>query len=327
MAKQTTVTTQKFDEVAEVLKEISNGRDVEPGKAKKAIEKYNNMTGDLAFYKKEFEEKDAKSNKVRRKRQDELEKLNEEKTALKKKVNELEQRLSSVLGQKITADNPDIADLSDPHRPTKLVEKFRSLYDDEWTNAYEELDKLCSNKKEDKIISVLVDLIKAVDNICGAISVQQIGLTLAVIKDDLTNPKLSKGKDTYSGDKTEMNKTQENKLTEMVKNLRKELAELSVSPVCKIFYDYKLKHTLKGLKMDEAPKMNEYVRRLIHIIWMMKSQDPPMVLVWPDAGKPVNKDRFTFYTKSGDVVAFVVWPSVLLHKDGPQMSKGVVQGK
>lgn len=42
-------------------------------------------------------------------------------------------------GAKLTDDNPSIFDLSDPHRPTKLAEMFSSLYDDEWTNAFETL--------------------------------------------------------------------------------------------------------------------------------------------------------------------------------------------
>ena len=34
-------------------------------------------------------------------------------------------------------NNPNIADLSDNNRPTKLAEKYSELYDNEWTNAYE----------------------------------------------------------------------------------------------------------------------------------------------------------------------------------------------
>lgn len=37
-------------------------------------------------------------------------------------------------------DNPNIADLSDENRPTKLSEKYSELYDNEWTDAYEEVE-------------------------------------------------------------------------------------------------------------------------------------------------------------------------------------------
>ena len=37
-------------------------------------------------------------------------------------------------------DNPNITDLSDENRPTKLSEKFSELYDNEWTDAFEEAE-------------------------------------------------------------------------------------------------------------------------------------------------------------------------------------------
>ena len=46
-------------------------------------------------------------------------------------------RLSKLTGDKLTLDNPNITDLSDPNRPTKLVEMMAELYDNEWTGAFE----------------------------------------------------------------------------------------------------------------------------------------------------------------------------------------------
>uniref|UniRef100_K1RSL5 Uncharacterized protein n=1 Tax=Magallana gigas TaxID=29159 RepID=K1RSL5_MAGGI len=48
-------------------------------------------------------------------------------------------RLTKIAGSKLTNNNPDIADLNDDNRPTKLAEKFGQLYDDEWTDSMEEL--------------------------------------------------------------------------------------------------------------------------------------------------------------------------------------------
>jgi hypothetical protein len=49
--------------------------------------------------------------------------------------------------------NPNITDLSDPFRPTKLAEKFREVYDEEWTRSFEELDVFL--KDEMKVIATL----------------------------------------------------------------------------------------------------------------------------------------------------------------------------
>lgn len=50
-------------------------------------------------------------------------------------------RLSSVAGEKLRDNNPGIADLSDENRPINLGEKFSQLYDDQWTDAMENLEE------------------------------------------------------------------------------------------------------------------------------------------------------------------------------------------
>ncbi|WAQ97921.1 hypothetical protein MAR_022294, partial [Mya arenaria] len=42
-------------------------------------------------------------------------------------------RLSSLASSKLRDNNPNITDLSDQNRPTKIAEKMSELYDNEWT--------------------------------------------------------------------------------------------------------------------------------------------------------------------------------------------------
>lgn len=70
-------------------------------------------------------------------------------------------RLSKVAGAKLTQGNAAITDLSDTNRPTKLAEKFSELYDNQWTDAFEELDNTFNNEEETiqallKILQVLI---------------------------------------------------------------------------------------------------------------------------------------------------------------------------
>lgn len=48
-------------------------------------------------------------------------------------------RLSKFASRELTAGNPNIADLSDKHRPTKIGEMYGELYDNEWSEAFEVL--------------------------------------------------------------------------------------------------------------------------------------------------------------------------------------------
>lgn len=59
--------------------------------------------------------------------------------------------MSRLASDRLTDDNPNIADLSDLKRPTKLAEEFSELYDNEWTDAYESLDDMTGKGEEEKI--------------------------------------------------------------------------------------------------------------------------------------------------------------------------------
>lgn len=75
-----------------------------------------------------------------------------------------------------------------------------------------------------------------------------------------------------------------------------------------------------GLVKDLQP----YVDKCIELCWYSAISDPPLVYAF-DAN--TNVDDFRGYTKSGDEIDYVVWPSMYLHEYGPLLYKGVVQYK
>lgn len=50
----------------------------------------------------------------------------------------------------LTENDPNIKDLNDPNRPTRLAEKWCKIYDDEWTDALESLERKYYEKKHQK---------------------------------------------------------------------------------------------------------------------------------------------------------------------------------
>ena len=55
-------------------------------------------------------------------------------------------------------------------------------------------------------------------------------------------------------------------------------------------------------------------------------KDPQMVLDFNfKRGDPFDKDKFSAFTTSGDIVDYLVWPVMYLYENGPVMRKGVVQ--
>ena len=64
--------------------------------------------------------------------------------------------MSAIAGAKLTDNNPNITDLSDENRPTKLAEKYCELYDNEWTEAFAFLTEH-SEKTEEDAIRILIE--------------------------------------------------------------------------------------------------------------------------------------------------------------------------
>lgn len=69
-------------------------------------------------------------------------------------------RLSASASAMLTYDNPNIADLSDMNRPTKLAEQFSELYDNEWTDGFGALlDSYQGNKTEKEMCDILLSVL------------------------------------------------------------------------------------------------------------------------------------------------------------------------
>ncbi|XP_052283557.1 uncharacterized protein LOC127880265 isoform X2 [Dreissena polymorpha] len=86
----------------------------------------------------------------------EIDKLRETLTTTLQEKDDLTIRLSKLASASLTNNNPNIADLNDPNRPTKLAEAFSELYDNEWTDAFEKL----KDDDEVKIVNSLLTMLQ-----------------------------------------------------------------------------------------------------------------------------------------------------------------------
>ena len=62
------------------------------------------------------------------------------------------------MGERLTDGNPDIADLSDKNRPTKIAEQYCELYDNAWTDAFETLNQTYRDDEKHVIGALLAIL-------------------------------------------------------------------------------------------------------------------------------------------------------------------------
>lgn len=85
--------------------------------------------------------------------------------AINLKKNHFFFRLSAIAGSRLKDGNPIIADLSDDNRPLKIAERFSEIYDNEWTDVF---DDLITDKSERESIHILLDILQVhgVNKLC-----------------------------------------------------------------------------------------------------------------------------------------------------------------
>ena len=75
-------------------------------------------------------------------------------------------RLSAMMGAKLRDNNPAITDLNDPNRPMKIGEQFSGVYENEWTDAFINLEDMKSDGNdgacinEEEAIAILLNILR-----------------------------------------------------------------------------------------------------------------------------------------------------------------------
>ncbi|XP_052219019.1 uncharacterized protein LOC127836422 [Dreissena polymorpha] len=259
---------------------------------------------------------------------------------------DLQTRLSAVMSSKLRDNNPNIADLSDQFRPTKLAEMFSELYDNQWTTAYSTVNRIMYGA-ERETIDFLLDMFMITNVFCYAeIEDSWQYLTRWFLVEEDKNDAI---------------------LTKPLKDRRKRgiLKHVNYCPqqieqiVASIGADDRVSHLLSN---DDV---KAYLLECARLCLLMAASDPPVFVECP--GRPdlgleervldvkqrksshgisarqtgrntngqkrtsgariqFNKAIFKEYTTRGAFLEYVVWPVMYVNKGGNMLSRGVAQG-
>ncbi|KAK3602848.1 hypothetical protein CHS0354_026407 [Potamilus streckersoni] len=325
-SKNIDLKSNNIDHIAEILKQLQKDKNYK-GKVELAINQWNSTMEEIEQLRLKKETKSAEQN-VKREQEKDMRIF-----SLEQQVKELTLRLSTIAGDRMLDKNSDITDLSDPYRPTKLAEMFKEVYNEEWTDAFHYYDSLFRN--EDKVLDSLSFFPKDIYDFCRELFKQQSEqleghmqymfkvMTELTFKINSQNSVCAK----KANSTREASKEIKDEGRILVKKLQKSMAKSSASDLFKLYIDVasfgKKTEWTKHVGSNEALK--KFISRLLELIWLMMSQDPPIVLKSLEPGTKIDKASFVFYTKSGDIVRRTVWPAVYLTETGPLMSKGVIQ--
>ncbi|XP_053389424.1 LOW QUALITY PROTEIN: golgin subfamily A member 4-like [Mercenaria mercenaria] len=222
-------------------------------------------------------------------------------------LDETKTRLSKAMGDRLTDNNPNITDLSDRNRPTKLAERCAELYDNQWTDAFDILNKCFDT--EENVIEALLWILQDVMTFCETKAHRQM--------EEL-------GRELIFADKHESGDILAD-VRKLFKDCRKTVAPVAVGNLYKVYMFHLRKSTDETLRT--ALEVSSYTSECLEICWFMVIQDPPVAFApLLRKGSSFNTDLYKPYTSSGTHIEYVVWPALLLHEGGPILAKGVAQG-
>ncbi|XP_011438885.3 uncharacterized protein [Magallana gigas] len=248
-------------------------------------------------------------------------KLSTEKTAKEAALKDKEAaltRLSAVAANRLRDNNPGIADLSDPNRPIKLGEKASEIYDNEWTDALENLEKLRkateTNYDEEKDVQLLLSILTEIFQMCKRDATEHMDNMSRLLITPSTVKIKHKPKVPAA-------------LLKEIKDFRRQHCSESVLQCVGEHYLENLpERNPEQLGPEVIEACKKYILKCAELSWLMVIQDPPMCMEWQFTGSEFKSETMRSFTKSGDQVQFVVWPALYLHDNGALVAKAIVQG-
>ncbi|XP_071126600.1 protein BCAP-like [Mytilus edulis] len=232
--------------------------------------------------------------------QKELKQKNEE-------LDDLRNRLSSLSASKLDGD-PNITDLGDPNRPLKLVERYQQLYDNLWTDIFDELtdsyhDVDNSAEREKMAAMEIMSIFERVLQFCKHLVEDQE-------KTIISSLTCCSEENLYAVNSSIDIST--------IRNIRRSIAQKVLPSIVELY--------IRQNEQEFTGLMKDFAEECIAICWLTQVQDPPMAFEFNyDHGVQLDKDLMREFTVSGDIVDYVVWPTMRLTSDGPVMVKSVVQ--
>ncbi|XP_045211919.2 uncharacterized protein LOC123563272 isoform X1 [Mercenaria mercenaria] len=244
------------------------------------------------------------------------EQLSQERVEKKKEIAEKEdalKRLSAIMSSRLKDGNPNVADLNDQNRPTKIGEQFSELYDNQWTDAYGVIETYFDQQKnESEIIGMLLDILEQCFKFCKDKANDQ----LTHLNDDVKKLVLivTKKDTKLIGD-----------LMQRIKEERKLCAVDEQPKYSEIASTTKEHFSAKETKADFLDNLTviQFTQECLKLCWLMVIQDPPMSMILKHTENV--HEEFKAYKNRGKHVSFVVWPALLLEEAGSLISKGIAE--
>ncbi|KAH3774704.1 uncharacterized protein LOC127844060 [Dreissena polymorpha] len=212
----------------------------------------------------------------------------------------------------------------DTERRLSLASRFNAVYEVEWKASFSEL-ATTMNWSDLECIYTLMRVIRNACDLCVQLAEDQMDKMLLSMEDSVLDPLNGTGgrlKQLFEQQNSEVYSDGMKVAEKYALEYRKERAEASVPAVIELFMETKLRAIIEPQYMRREFK--KYLLKVIELVWLMTTLDPPVRLYWQSQTERINADFFEFYFRKGDFVNQTVWPAVFLHNTGRLLHKGQV---
>ena len=100
----------------------------------------------------------------------------------------------------------------------------------------------------------------------------------------------------------------------------------TIGPLDLLFQSFLESQKKQFSHVKQSRALENFVVKAVEITWWMCVQNPEVYLHTEEPGV-INHNIYKPYTRSGKNVDYFIWPPLLLHENGPLLSKGIVQAK
>ncbi|WAQ98130.1 hypothetical protein MAR_022503 [Mya arenaria] len=208
--------------------------------------------------------------------------------------------------------------------------KFKELFEDKWTDAFSILTA-SKGLKDDEGIEILLKLLKATDDESGPTlsapawsrgggdpKVGQSHVSREAVQQNLAGNPSTKAVD----QKQQLCLQQQQEQKKQKHQEHDGHDEMGKSIVRKIIRNLKFQKALLNHK-----EITILVVQCLRLCCLMQAQYPPMVLDFSfRCGDVFHTDALDAFSTRGPTMAYLVWPPLRLHKDGPLVCKGYAEG-
>lgn len=237
---------------------------------------------------------------------------------LRNELGSLKDRLSQELNnspevQNVSPPKPPLLDLKSPRSvrvddvTDKLADAFSELFRKQWLGALKEKNNGTGHSEKNLIY--LADITKKCQNYLEEVCEKEYNNLCEVILKPMGQ---------IDSRYVHIPEDLRSLVRVRCRQVQRDTMPISLPIIKEVVIRDKIPEAMK------SPALKKFVDRCVELMWMFAIHDPPLQLEWAREGELMSSNLES-YTTRGNRVGFNVWPTLRQFRNGPVLSKGVVQ--